>query len=212
MRLQYWIGAGSLLATLALTSVAHAQQAGTSLFSLMQRWSNVEYQMQGDAQTQAFDSLAGEVNALAEAQPGSASVLTAQGVILASYAKSKGGFGALELAKQARTALERAIELDPRGEDASAFVTLGALYQHVPGWPIAFGDEDRARELLRRAVEIRPNGIDTNFYYAQYLEDQGQRAEALTYAQRAVDGVARERRNSDEVLRRDVEQWLGARR
>ncbi|MCE3026337.1 hypothetical protein [Salinicola sp. DM10] len=199
------ITAGVVLSA-GLIGSAAAQQ--NELFPLMQRWGNVEYEMQGDAQQRAFESLVKEVDALAQRYPDNAHVLTAQGVVLASYAKAKGGLGALDLAKQARKALERAIQIDPQGENGSAYVTLGALYQHAPGWPIAFGDDDKAGELLKRAVEIRPDGIDTNFYYAQYLEDQGQHAEARQYAERAVEGQARKGRASDEALRQEVRQWL----
>lgn len=192
-------------------ATAMAQAPDSSLFSLMQRWGNVEYQMQGDAQLRAFEDLAGEVDMLARSEPENSHILTAQGVILASFAKAKGGLGALDLAKQARTVLERAIVIDPQGEDGSAYVTLGALYQHAPGWPIAFGDDDKARQLLERAVSIRPAGIDTNFYYAQFLEDQGVEEEAVTYAQRAVDGQSRADRPSDEALRQQARNWLAER-
>jgi len=203
--------ASMLIGVLGTTSAA-AQMPDSTLFSLMQRWGNVEYQMQGDAQLSAFEDLANEVDMLARSQPDDSHVLTAQGVILASFAKAKGGLGALDLAKRARTALERAIAIDPQGEDGSAYVTLGALYQHAPGWPIAFGDDDKARELLERAVTIRPAGIDTNFYYAQFLEDQGEDAEALTYARHAVNGQARAGRPSDEALRRGARDWLNEHR
>lgn len=189
-------------------TAAVAQTPDSTLFSLMQRWGNVEYQMQGDAQLKAFEDLADEADALARSQPDDPHVLTAQGVVLASFAKAKGGLGALDLAKRARAALEKAISLDPQGENGSAYVTLGALYQHAPGWPIAFGDSDKARELLHKAVSIRPDGIDTNFYYAQFLEEQGEDAEALTYAKRAVDGQSRAGRSSDEALRQEAERWL----
>lgn len=206
-KLSRWLVMTPLLGLIWVT-VAVAQMPDSNLFSLMQRWGNVEYQMQGDAQLKAFEDLADEADALVRSQPDNPHVLTAQGVVLASYAKAKGGLGALDLAKRARTALEKAISLDPQGKNGSAYVTLGALYQHAPGWPIAFGDSDKARELLHKAVGIRPDGIDTNFYYAQFLEDQGEAAEALTYAKRAVDGQPRAGRSSDEALQQQAERWL----
>ncbi|WP_342593938.1 hypothetical protein AAGT95_12100 [Salinicola lusitanus] len=203
---------GVVVGLLFAAATAVAQTPDATLFSLMQRWGNVEYQMQGGARMKAFADLADEADALARNQPDNAHVLTAQGVVLASYAKAKGGLGALDLAKRARTALEKAIAIDPQGENGSAYVTLGALYQHAPGWPIAFGDSDKAGELLRKAVDIRPDGIDTNFYYAQYLEDEGEHAQALDYAQRAVAGQARADRSSDEALRQQAERWLAEHR
>ena len=39
---------------------------------------------------------------------------TWKGIILASWAKARGGLGALDLAKEAKATLEQAIKLDPR--------------------------------------------------------------------------------------------------
>jgi hypothetical protein len=38
----------------------------------------------------------------------------------------------------------RAIQLDPNASEGAAFVTLGSLYYMVPGWPIAYGDTNKA--------------------------------------------------------------------
>ncbi|MCK0746573.1 TRAP transporter TatT component family protein [Chromohalobacter nigrandesensis] len=183
------------------SALAWADASPDGVYPLMSRWGNVEYGMQGAAQEKALASLAQEAETLAEAHPDNAHVLTAEGVILASYAQAKGGLGALDLAKRARQALERAIELDPRGDDGAAYVTLGALYDRAPGWPVSFGDDDKAGELLQRALEIRGDGIDTHYFYATYLRDEGRHAEARRHAQQAVDGQAREGRASDEALR-----------
>ncbi|NWO11250.1 hypothetical protein HLV40_12690 [Chromohalobacter salexigens] len=190
------------------SAMAWADDSPDGVYPLMSRWGNVEYGMQGAAQEKALASLAEEAGALAEAHPDNAHVLTAEGIILASYAKAKGGLGALDLAKRARKALERAIELDPRGDNGSAYVTLGALYDRAPGWPVSFGDDDKAGELLRRALEIRGDGIDTHYFYATYLRDEGRRAEARRHAQQAVDGRARKGRDSDEALREKARRLL----
>ncbi|MHB0774583.1 hypothetical protein [Halomonas sp. WWR20] len=194
--------------SLALNGSVLAQSAQDAVYPLMQRWGNVEYQMQGDAQEKALASLSEEAKQLAAAYPDNAQVLTAEGVVLASLAKAKGGLGALDLAKQARAALERAIEIDPQGDNGSAYVTLAALYDRAPGWPVAFGDDDKAGELFQRAMEIRPNGIDTNYYYATYLESEGRSNEAREHARQAVDGEARPGRRSDEALREQARALL----
>ncbi|GAB2797417.1 hypothetical protein GCM10027040_25070 [Halomonas shantousis] len=195
--------------SLALSSSVLAQSAQDEVYPLMQRWGNVEYQMQGDAQEKAFASLAEEARQLAATYPDNAQALTAEGVVLASYAKAKGGLGALDLAKQARDALEHAIELDPQGDNGSAYVTLAALYDRAPGWPVGFGDDDKAGELFRQAMAIRPDGIDTNYYYATYLESEGRTDEARQHAQQAVNGTARPGRRSDEALREQARALLG---
>ncbi|MDW5377953.1 hypothetical protein R6258_13565 [Halomonas sp. HP20-15] len=180
------------------------------VYPLIKRWAQINYHMQGDAQEKAFAQLAGDVDQLATARAGDARVLTWQGIILASQARAKGGLGALGLAKQARAALERAIEIDPRGDDGSAYVTLGTLYAKVPGWPVSFGDEEKAERLLKKAVEIRPQGIDTLYFYADFLHEQGRDAAALEYAQRADAAPGRPGREaSDAGLREEIRRLLG---
>ena len=34
--------------------------------------------------------------------------------------------------------------------------SLGVLYYKVPGWPIGFGDKDKARDLLQKALAVNP--------------------------------------------------------
>lgn len=187
-----------------------AQAAADPVFPLIKRWANINYQMQGDAQENAFAALARDAGELAESQPNDAHVLTWQGIILASQAKAKGGLGALGLAKQARASLEKAIEIDPRGDDGSAYVTLGTLYAKVPGWPVGFGDDEKAEALLKKAVEIRPEGIDTLYFYADFLHEQGRDEAALEYAQRARKAPGRAGRDeSDKGLRREIARLLG---
>ncbi|TDX33006.1 hypothetical protein DFO67_101302 [Modicisalibacter xianhensis] len=186
-------------------AVPHALAQDSELFAIKNRWENITATMREDAQAKAMKSLAGELEALAARYPESAEVFTWLGIVQASAARAEGGMGALSLVKQARASLERAIELDPRGSNASAYVTLGALYDKVPGWPIGFGDSDKAESMFRQALSVRPEGIDVNYYYAVFLADEGREAEALTHARRAIDGTPRQGREaSDKELREEA--------
>lgn len=71
-------------------------------------------------------------------------------IIDSSWAGAKGGLGALSLVKQARSDLEKAISIDPNALQGSAWTSLGALYYQVPGWPIGFGDKNKAEEMLKK--------------------------------------------------------------
>ena len=42
----------------------------------------------------------------------------------------------------------------------------------MPGFPVGFGDDKKAKELLKKALEINPNGIDPNYFYAEFLFDE----------------------------------------
>lgn len=195
----------STLALLPLTATAYESE----LFSLKNRWEHTVSEMPANQRQSTLKTLTDEAAALVEENPNQADVLIWQGIILASYARERGGLGALGTAGDARDALERAIELDPQGGNGSAYVTLGALYDRVPGRPIGFGSSDKAEQMFKRALEIRPDGIDVSYYYAAFLKEEGNTQAARDYAERAVNGAAREQRQlSDEALRQEAQSML----
>ncbi|WP_311063661.1 TRAP transporter TatT component family protein [Halomonas sp. DWK9] len=197
---------GSTLAFASLNAVAFEGD----IFSLKNRWENTVTQMPANQREETLKALASEAEQLASQYPNEAEVLIWQGIVLASYARERGGLGALGTAGDARDALERAVELDPTGGNGSAYVTLGALYDRAPGRPLGFGNSDTAERMFQRALEIRPDGIDVNYYYAAFLKEEGNNQAAREHAQRAVNGTARENRQvSDEALRRDAQALLG---
>ncbi|KUJ89399.1 MAG: hypothetical protein XD36_0022 [Halomonas sp. 54_146] len=200
--------AAAIATTLALSPLTATAFEG-ELFSLKNRWEHTVTDMPANERESTLKALAGEVEQLADQHSDEADVLVWQGVILASYARERGGLGALGTAGDARDALEKAIEIDPQGLNGSAYVTLGALYDRAPGRPLGFGNSDTAERMFQRALEIRPDGIDVNYYYAAFLKEEGNEQAAREHAQRAVNGTARDNRQvSDEALRRDAQAML----
>nr|WP_290695416.1 hypothetical protein [Halomonas sp. UBA3074] len=196
---------GTALVLSPLTATAFEGE----LFSLKNRWEHTVTDMPTNERESTLKALAGEVEQLVEEHQDEADVLVWQGIILASYARERGGLGALGTAGDARDALEKAIEIDPQGLNGSAYVTLGALYDRAPGRPLGFGNSETAERMFQRALEIRPDGIDVNYYYAAFLKEEGNEQAAREHAQRAVNGNARASRQvSDEALRRDAETLL----
>ncbi|MCW4149487.1 TRAP transporter TatT component family protein [Halomonas sp. 18H] len=199
MRQQHWF-AVVLCLGLGITPLAQAWQSDA--FSQTRRWEHISTEMAPARRGEALSALAEEAAALAQANPDVSDVLINQGVILASLARETGGLDALGPAKQARRVLERAIELDPRGRQGSAQVTLGALYARAPGWPVAFGDDETAEAMFQRALELQPQGIAAHYYYAVFLADEGRDAQALEHARQAREGEARASVTAwDETLR-----------
>ena len=197
--------AAALGSTLALAPLNASAFEG-EVFSLKNRWEHTVTEMPANQREETLKALASEAEQLASQHPNEAEVLIWQGIVLASYARERGGLGALGTAGDARDVLERAIEIDPTG---SAYVTLGALYDRAPGRPLGFGNSDTAERMFQRALELRPDGIDVNYYYAAFLKEEGNTQAAREHAQRAVNGTARENRQvSDEALRRDAEALL----
>nr|WP_298415345.1 TRAP transporter TatT component family protein [uncultured Halomonas sp.] len=201
----------SLLGLFLALSVPSVLAQESELFSLKNRWENITTQMPEDSRAKALEELADEASTLVRQYPDNARVLIWQGIVVASQARVSGGLTALGLAKEARSILERGIKLDPQGNNGSAYVTLGALYDRVPGWPVGFGDSETAEAMFQKALAIRPKGIDVNYYYAAFLEDQGRKDKALEHARRAVNGEARsERQISDEALRGQARRLLAS--
>jgi tetratricopeptide (TPR) repeat protein len=188
-----------LLATVALLAFG-TSQAGTAgdpafdaqLLSIQQAWAKVNYETPaGDARAQAFDALEKRAEAFVQQHPTRAEALIWEGIIESSYAGAKGGLGALGLAKEARGNLEKALKIDPAALDGSAYTSLGTLYYRVPGFPVGFGDHDKARKLLLKALELNPNGIDPNYFYADFLYEEGEYVDALKYLDRATHAAPR---------------------
>ena len=197
-------------AALLAAASAHAAAADPAfdaqLLSIQQEWARVNYDTPaGEARAQAFDALEKRAEAFVQQHPGRAEALIWEGIVESSYAGAKGGLGALGLAKEARGNLEAALRIDPRALDGSAYTSLGTLYYKVPGFPIGFGDDDKARDLLRKALEINPAGIDPNYFYAEILYEDGDYRGALEHLERAARAPARPgRERADQGRRAEI--------
>lgn len=72
----------------------------------------------------------------------------------------------------------------------------------MPGWPVGFGDDEKAEQLLKQALAINPTGIDPNFFYGDFLLDQGRKAEAKSYLEKALSAPPRPGRELADQGRR----------
>lgn len=163
------------------------------LLQLQRNWAVAKYQLAGAEQKTQFSHLVDQAEALAAANAQRAEGWLWAGTIKSSLAKATGGLAALPLVKSAKTDLEKAIAIDGKVLGGSAYTILGALYNNVPGWPVAFGDKKKAQELLQQGLAISPDDIDANFFYAEYLYDRGDYNAAQQHAERALQAPARPR-------------------
>nr|WP_232733518.1 hypothetical protein [Vibrio sp. HA2012] len=127
----------------------------------------------------------------------------------ASLAGAKGGLGALSLVKEAKTILEDVIATEPETLHGSAYTSLGSLYYKVPGWPIGFGDDDMAEEILHQALVMNPDGIDPNYFYGDFLAENGRKQEAIKYLTKALNAAPRAGRSlADQGRREEIKKRL----
>lgn len=200
----------TLLAALLMAghTVACAATPEDLVRPIQDRWAEIKYQQPAEKQAESYDKLAAEAHRLVESNPGVPEVLIWEGIVLSSEAGAKGGLGALGLAKDARQRFEEALKLNDKALGGSAYTSLATLYAKVPGWPIGFGDKERADEYFRKSLALNPTGIDPNFFYGEYLAEQGRAAEARAHLEAALKAPRRSGRELADSGRRQEAQAL----
>lgn len=197
-----------LVVAASISAQASADLEG-DINHLQQRWAEVNYQLEGKTQLSEFEKLVNEVTQVVKAYPDAAESWIWSGIIKSTYAGAKGGLGALSLAKESKADLEKAMTMDDTALNGSAYASLGTLYYSVPGWPVGFGDDDKADELLQKALVLNPDGIDSNYFYASYLVTEKRFDEARKYFSKAQQSSARPSRPiADEGRQKEIVQAL----
>ena len=200
-----------LLVLMMLVPFAASAGVDEDVRALQDEWAEIKYRRPAAEQEKSFAALARSADAVRARYPERAEPQIWYGIIVASHAGARGGLGALSLAKDAKKALERSLELDPKALDGSAYTSLGSLYYQVPGWPIGFGSDDKARELLEKAAALNPDGIDSNYFLGDFLYRQGDTEGARRALQKALKAPPRPQRAlADEGRRKEIEALLGA--
>ncbi|BCG65913.1 MAG: hypothetical protein methR_P3784 [Methyloprofundus sp.] len=175
---------GAVLSLVPLLTNADSLQLAVQ--HIESEWARIHYRSATEQRTVEFQRLLQSVQTLKKKYPKQAELIIQQAIIVVSNAEHINPFSALAAIYEARNLLLQAIELNPNASDGAAFVVLGSLYYLVPGWPIAYGDDDKAQQLLVRALSINPNTIDANYFYADFLRSQGKHQEAISYYKRAL--------------------------
>jgi len=179
------------------------------LVSIQQEWARIQYQLPAEKRVESFEKLALQAAAFTQERPTAAEAWIWSGIVNSSLAGAQGGLGALSKVKQAKTDLEKAISLDPTALQGSAYASLAALYDRVPGWPIGFGDADKAQPLLEEALKINPNGIDPLYFCGDHLFRQGHYAQAKEALEKALLAPPRPGRElADAGRRKDIQLLL----
>ncbi|WP_339934515.1 hypothetical protein [Vreelandella glaciei] len=209
LRTTLLVSAIGLVSLQGFASEDDSTAAAASLAKLQQRWAEINYTLPPGEQAAAFSYLGDEADQLVERYPDAAELHIWAGIIRSTEAGASGGLGALGLVKQAKKELETALELNPLALDGSAYTSLGALYYQVPGWPLGFGDEQKAEWHLQRALTINPEGIDSLYFWGDYLHKQGRDAEARQALERALMAAPRPGRElADSGRRDDIRQLM----
>jgi tetratricopeptide (TPR) repeat protein len=202
-----------LIFTLAIFSSLALAGVEEDVKALQSEWEQVKYARPAAEQEKGFEALTKSAEAVRAKYPDRAEPQIWYGIVAASYAGARGGLGALSVVKQAKKALEDALAMDPKALQGSAYTSLGSLYYQVPGWPIGFGDDQKARDLLQKALAINPEGMDPNFFLGDLLYRKGDYDGARQALARALKAPPRpDRPLADAGRRKEIEALLAAMR
>ncbi len=195
---------------MGLVSVAAPQvHAADALIQIQDQWSVCQYQVEKDAKGGCLETLSKEASQQSLQNKSRVDLLIWSAIVKSSWAGAKGGLDALSLVKEAKGELEQALARDPKSLNGSAYTSLGTLYYQVPGWPIGFGDNKQAEQLLKQALAINPDGIDPNFFYGDFLLEQGRKKEAKTYLTKALNAPERIGRElADKGRKQEIQERL----
>ena len=205
----------TLLYLLAMASHAGTVQSLTGnsaldsdIRNLQHEWARIKYMVKNeDAQEKQIDLLAKKAADVSAHYPAYAEPKIWQAIVVSTQAGIKGGLSALSLVKQAKSLLEEAEKIKANALNGSVYTSLGSLYYQVPGWPIGFGDDDKARSYLLRARAINPHGIDPNYFYGDFLLNQNKNTEAIKVLEQALRAPARpDRPLADRGRREEIKK------
>ena len=165
-----------MLAAGSSASIAAGDPAlDKEIVRIAEDWAKIKYLSSNDSERQTkMDALGDQADALVKRYPGRVEALVWDGIITSERASLTWGLAALNYATRARDILLEAEKLDPKALDAGAATSLGVLYYRVPGFPVGWGDNSKARQYLEQAVANAPNGRDAHYFYADFLYEQGE--------------------------------------
>lgn len=179
MKYSTWFSA-ALMCSALTTIPAHAspnKAMDSDINALAEHWATAKYISKSDM-AQQMVGVQREAAGLVQKYPGAVEPQIWLGIVTSERASLTWGLDALNLASEARDILIRAERTDPRALDAGAPTSLGVLYYRVPGFPLGWGDTEKARALLKEAIDNAPNGRDAHYFYADFLYEQGEYQEA----------------------------------
>jgi tetratricopeptide (TPR) repeat protein len=194
---------------LLLSSQCFAGSLKDSLQNIESEWATIYYSTPKSQQGTFYIQLLEKTTNLTRQYPNAAEPLFWQAVVKATYADHQDAFSALSAIHEARDLLLKAIKINPEAMGGAAYVTLGTLYYMVPKWPVAFGDDNTAKQMLETALKINPDGIDTNYFYGEFLLLHNKSNDAALYFERAAAAPARtEQLYADNQLKAEAELAL----
>ena len=201
--------AGLLITGLAWPGIAAAAPSAPDpamdkdIQALEHQWAHITYEMtNSDEQFDQLEVLIVQAADVAQRYPGRAEPLIWAGIIRSEEAAKASMLNALSHAEAAKTLFEQAEQIDPTALHGAVPMSLGALYYRVPGFPVGFGDDTKARAYLEQAIAMDPDGLDANYFYGDFLMEQDEYLKAQAVLSHGLQAPADPERPVWEAGRR----------
>jgi tetratricopeptide (TPR) repeat protein len=198
-----------ILLFLFYQSIVHSAEMSPVLLEMSERWATLKFNTEPGERREPLKTLAEEIGHVASEQPNNPVALVWHAVVLSTLAKESSDIAGLRMAKQAKHLLEQAESIDPGVLDGTIYTVLGSLYYQVPGYPLGFGDDEKAEQHLLKALKINPDNIDANFYYGEFLLQEKRYQSAIMAFEKVLTLPIRvKNRVADTGLKKVAEEAL----
>lgn len=189
-------------------AMAQNQALDDGIKKAQTQWEEAKYKLkEKSARLQKFEECANDAKKLSQNFENEAAPVIWQGICTASQAQIL-KLSALSKAKEAKAIFEKALKINDKALDGSAYMNLAVLYQRVPSWPIGFGDKKLAQENFEKAIAIAPKNIDINYFYALFLIDEDKEEEALKHLKITVNAKNRNRDFADSIRKKEAQELI----
>ena len=172
------------------SGVALADEVDDAVRGLQAEWAIANYKTSDDNKEAAFKALVDKAASLTAKNPQRAEPKIWEAIIRAGYAGAMGGLSSMTNAmpqmEKGRDLLLDAEKIDATSMNGSVYTTLGSFYYMTPGWPIGFGDEDKAEAYLKKAIELAPDDMDANYFSGDYLLEDKKYKQAIPYFEKVL--------------------------
>ncbi len=173
-----------------LTTTVYAGEVDDTVLDLQHAWATANYVTADQDKEAAFKALVDKAAALNAKFQNRAEPKIWEAIIRAGYAGAMGGLSSMTNAmpqmEKGRDLLLEAEKIDANALHGSVYTTLGSFYYMTPGWPIGFGDDDKALEYLTKAHSIAPDDMDANYFMADYWMEQHKYKKALPILEKVM--------------------------
>ncbi len=171
---------------LLATPAALADSPPEAVRQIGQRWDTITYHWPKSRREQGLTQLLSDIHRLERRYPRQPELLIWEAIALVTRAGISPSLGALGDLDKARNLLLQSLEIDPTALDGAAYLTLACLYYKAPGWPLSFGDDEKADAYFKKALALNPDGIESNYYYGHFLSKTGRTHEAMAHFQKTA--------------------------